>query len=100
MTRAVQLSLSEARVRFDGPDYQPHLDDRRLAGQMLRVYSLMKDGRWRTLSEISAAIGDPPASISAQLRHLRKPRFGSFTVEKRRRGDPKAGLFEYRVSRS
>jgi len=51
------------------------------------------------LSEIAAAAGDPEASVSAQLRHLRKPRFGSYVVEKRPRGDRSAGLFEYRVSR-
>jgi hypothetical protein len=39
--------------------------------------------------------GAPPASVSAQLRHLRKPRFGGFTVEKRYLRD---GLYTYRVT--
>jgi hypothetical protein len=55
----------------------------------------MADGRWRTLAEIEAATGDPQASISAQLRHLRKRRFGSSVVERRPRGDRSAGLYEY-----
>jgi hypothetical protein len=54
----------------------------------------MQDGEWRTLSEISQTTGDPQASISAQLRHLRKPRFGSFRVEREYRGN---GLYVYRV---
>jgi DNA-binding transcriptional regulator GbsR (MarR family) len=58
---------------------------------------LMRDGRWRTLDEIARSTGDPHASISAQLRHLRKARFGEHTVDKRARGDRRQGLFEYRV---
>jgi hypothetical protein len=82
---------------FNGSDYQPQLDFNRLNGQMNRIRNLMLDGQWRTLSEIQAITGDPAASVSAQLRHLRKPRFGSHLVTKRRRGEPSIGLFEYRV---
>lgn len=84
---------------FDGPDYQPELDFKRLTGQLARIRNLMVDGTWRTLREISDETGDGEASISAQLRHLRKRRFGSHTVEKRRRGQGRAGLFEYRVTK-
>ncbi len=57
----------------------------------------MLDGAWRTVSEISEVTGDPQPSVSAQLRHLRKPRFGSYIIERRSRGDRKRGLFEYRL---
>jgi hypothetical protein len=57
----------------------------------------MRGHEWRTLEEIRALTGEPAASISAQLRHLRKPRFGSYRVEKRNRGSESHGLFEYRV---
>ena len=57
----------------------------------------MIDGEWRTLSEIEFITGDPQASISAQLRHLRKERFGGYLVELRSRGDRENGLFEYRL---
>jgi hypothetical protein len=57
----------------------------------------MSDHQWRTLDEIADVTGDPHASISAQLRHLRKPRFGGYLVEKRSRGRRDQGLFEYRV---
>ena len=86
-----------ATPRFDGSDYEPAMDDIRLTGQLLRVFSLMSDGAWRTLREIEDATGDPSASISAQLRHLRKDRFGGHLVEKRSRGMRIVGLFEYRL---
>jgi len=40
---------------------------------------------WLTLDELSKLTHYPPASISAQLRHLRKPEFGGYAVEKRQR---------------
>ncbi|TRZ72904.1 MAG: hypothetical protein D4R97_05475 [Bacteroidetes bacterium] len=82
---------------FAGSDYQPEIDDKRLTGQLLRIFDCMKDGKWRTLSEISEITGDHEASISAQLRHLRKKQFGSHTVNKRRRGERECGLFEYQL---
>ncbi len=84
-------------AEFNGPDYVPALDKARLTGQILRVFDCMKDGGWRTLREIEVRTCDPQASISAQLRHLRKEKFGSHIVEKRRRGNRTAGLFEYRL---
>ncbi len=54
----------------------------------------MSDGQWHTLKKISDAIKEPPASVSAQLRHLRKPRFGGHDVQRRYLGD---GVYEYRV---
>lgn len=80
---------------FDGPCYDHAADHERLTGQILRVFNLMRDGCWRSLGEIAAATGDPHASISAQLRHLRKAKFGGHRVDKRNRG---GGLFEYRLT--
>lgn len=96
-TQQIPLILGGKAPRFDGPDYSQEHDQKRLTGQLLRIFNLMKDGNWRTLSEITEATGDPQASISAQIRHLRKPRFGSHTVYKRHKGEPCNGLWEYRV---
>ena len=85
-------------LRFNGSDYDPAMDNVRLTGQILRVYTLMADGVWRTLREIEDATGDPAASISAQLRHLRKARFGAHRIDKRSRGMRIVGLFEYRLA--
>jgi hypothetical protein len=38
---------------------------------------------WLTLDELAKLTHYPPASISAQLRHMRKPRFGAYEVVKR-----------------
>jgi len=86
----------EELPHFDGPAYDPSRDHARLTSQMQRIKTLMADQAWRTLAEIESVTGDPPASISAQLRHLRKKRFGSYVVERRQRGTT-AGLYEYRV---
>ena len=91
-------SLPPSR-RFSGPDYDPALDATRLSHQLVRLYTLMADGDWRTLREIAAETGIPESSASAQLRHLRKPKFGAYQVDKRRRGERSDGLFEYRVWR-
>jgi hypothetical protein len=45
---------------------------------------------WLTLDELAKLTHYPPASISAQLRHMRKPRFGSYEVVKRCRTVNKA----------
>jgi DNA-binding CsgD family transcriptional regulator len=82
---------------FNGSDYDPVLDDTRLTGQLQRIYDLMKDGSWRSLSEIAQITGDHEASISAQLRHLRKEKHGAHTVLKRRRGMGENGFFEYQL---
>jgi hypothetical protein len=82
---------------FAGSDYIPAFDDARLTGQIKRVFECMKDGVFRTLGEIERTTGDPQASISAQLRHLRKSRFGGHIVSKRPRGERSQGLFEYQL---
>jgi len=82
-----------------GPAFDARVDGERIARQHERIrdYMLPRGGPWRTLAEIAGALEYPEASVSAQLRHLRKPAFGAFVVEKRRRDG--AGLWEYRVSR-
>ena len=89
--------MKKCDPKFNGPVYIPEKDWDRLTNQHARIRTLMSDGRWRTLHEISESTGDPAASISAQLRHLRKERFGGFVVEKRARGARENGLFEYKL---
>ena len=61
-------------------------------------------GAWMTLAELARKTNFPEASISAQLRHLRKPQHGAYRVEKRRRDweealktNTKEKVWEYRV---
>ena len=81
-------------THFNGPEYKPERDKKRLTNQLEDIKKLMFDGKWRTLAEISQITGHPESSISAQLRHLRKPRFGSYTVEREHLLN---GLYKYRV---
>jgi len=88
---------------FSGETYIPKFDKVRLTGQWERVSGVMSDSKWRTLSEIQRAIHalhgkhDSEAAISARLRDFRKPKFGSRTVNRRRRGEESRGLFEYQI---
>ena len=79
-------------VRYDGSDYVADRDDDRLTGQLKRIWRCMRDGTPRSLHEIATITGDPEASISAQLRHLRKERFGGHEVTKEYQG---GGLYLY-----
>lgn len=79
--------------RFPGPSLTA-ADHRRLTGQMLDIFALMKDGTPRTLADIEKATGHPPASISAQLRHFRKAKWGSHKVDREHVGN---GLYLYRL---
>lgn len=91
----VQLTLEDylKTARFEGAEAR---DVDRLCGQILRVYDAIYSGRWMTLDEIHQATGDPEASISAQIRHLRKYRFGAHQIDKRRRND--GNQWEYRLN--
>jgi hypothetical protein len=92
-----QLTLEDylRSARFEGPADNAR-DCDRLCGQILRVYDALYAGHWLTLNEIHQATGDPEASISAQLRHLRKHRFGGHDIRKRRRND--GNQWEYRLN--
>lgn len=71
----------------------------------LMLQAARREG-WLTLGEIAGRTGFGEASISAQLRHLRKAVHGRYRVEKRRRSSHDAGeehvdglgcVWEYRV---
>ena len=55
--------------------------------QLERVREVMlasgKYGLWLTLRQLARRTGYGEASISAQLRHLRKGQYGGFVLEKR-----------------
>lgn len=79
---------------FDGATYQQERDYIRLNGQLLAVFELMKDSKWRTLSDISGQIAGSEASLSARLRDLRKEKYGAHDVKRER---IEGGLFRYRL---
>jgi hypothetical protein len=88
-------------------------DARRLRSQREIIRDVMLSaadcGTWLTLGELRALTRYGEASISAQLRHLRKSENGGYDVEKRHRegvspGRPGADgrgecVWEYRITR-
>lgn len=82
---------------FDGDTFDVALDQARLGAQYQRVWAVIRDGAWRTLQELAQASGDPEASVSARLRDMRKPKFGAHDIQRRRRGTPERGCWEYRL---
>ena len=65
--------------------------------RMMRAGMPPQDGGWLTLHELGELTGYSEASISAQIRHLRKDQFGGFLVAKRRRRLEKRSVWEYRI---
>lgn len=95
---AAETSSKRTRKKFAGEGFDPELDEVRLTGLQLAVFELMKDGVYRTHSEMKEAIGRGSENgIAAMLRSLRSKEHGHHTVNKRRRGDPKVGLYEYQL---
>ena len=90
-----------------GPAYSEEKDGERIKTQFGSILYYMLDqstgvrteaeafdfGVFKALFEIAEATGYPESSISAQLRHAKKERFGSYGLAKRRRHD--AALWEY-----
>ena len=88
--------LFESILRTFGPACTEQ-DVPRLMSQMEKIKAYLSTHQWYTLAEIEAYTGYPQASISSQMRHLRKARFGAFTVSKRRRVEG-GGTWEYKLS--
>jgi hypothetical protein len=87
-----------------GSEFDQQIDGERLQTQLEVIAEVMlaafNRGEWLSLAEIEERTGYPSASISAQLRHLRKKKFGGHKVEKRRRSHHdggRGGTYEYMV---
>lgn len=81
-------------LQFDGSDYNHKRDFKRLNNQLSDIFNLMSDGKWRSLRDIELLLKWPQASISAQLRNLRKERFGAHKINKRYISE---GLYQYQL---
>jgi hypothetical protein len=80
-----------------GPAYDRNIDEPALNDQReaIKRWMLSVPRLWMTLQELSGDLGFPEASISAQLRHLRKEAFGGYNVQKRRRRGQR--VWEYNI---
>lgn len=86
-----------------GPAYDKKRDVARTSAQMERIRKYMLASKdWQTLDQISAGLvmlyeaHFPAASVSAQLRHLKRPEHGGYILDKRYIGN---GLWAYKLSR-
>jgi hypothetical protein len=86
--RDVMLSAAECAEQISPGSYV----------QMWDASQIEADAGWMTLREIADLTNYAEASISAQLRHLRKPHFGGYVIVKRRRGPVMNGAWEYRTA--
>ncbi len=86
--------MTQTLLHFDGADVIHERDSPRLTTQLDVIRTKMMDGQWWNVDELRIATGYPSTSISAQIRNLRKPRMGGWTVERRHVGD---GLYEFRL---
>src|SRR5258707_11967520 len=97
----------EARMRKTQRREPPRIARRRQRDVLCDVMlSARQCETWLTLEELTKLTHYPPASISAQLRHLRKPEFGGYAVEKRPRalgkvlrGEDFGTVWEYQLRR-
>lgn len=86
-------------ARFDSGIALTPADHERLSKQIDRVHAIVSDGAWYAVSDVRQAIqrrfgvSDPENSIQAQLRNLRKSKFGGYAIERRRIGN----LWEFRM---
>ena len=71
------------------------------------LLSAAESNSWLTLNELTEMTCYAQASISAQLRHLRKRQYGGYKIEKRRRQEEETHLvsthervYEYQLNRS
>ena len=72
---------------FDGDDYVANRDNTRLTNQIDKVRMYMENAGYLTVKQIAADLKQPEPSVSAQIRNLRKDRFGARTVNREYRGN-------------
>lgn len=81
--------------QFDGATYVPVRDQARLSGQLDSVRKVLADKQWHTLNEIASKVRGSEAGVSARIRDLRKPKFGSHVID---RQHVSGGVWRYRMA--
>jgi len=90
------INQETIKVRhFSGAGVETVEDKIRLGKQIDRVLAYINGGEWMSLQQIAIGINAPHASVSAQLRNLRKAEHGSYIIERKNEGD---GYFLYRLA--
>lgn len=83
-------------MKQDRAAYDPEADKDRRRKQLGRVYSVLRDGLWHGLPELTERAGGLATSVSARIRDLRKPKFGGREIQARCFG---RNVWKYRMAR-
>lgn len=70
----------------------------RLERQVDRVLAALQSGGWWTIPSLASVARSSHCSASARIRDLRKPKYGSHTIETRRVPN-RPGVVEYRLAK-
>lgn len=93
------MEILTNEISFDGPCFDWKLDHTRLTTLMALIFLEIRDGIFKTVEQIQWDITVnhrrrcSQTSISAILRHFRKEKYGSHTVNTKRIKE--TGLFKY-----
>ena len=88
------MNEGQLEMVFDGVTYDHVRDSHRLGTQLESIRDFMEGRGYVTLKEVEDYTGYPQASISAQIRNLRKDRFGKRTIS---REHISGGLYKYKL---
>lgn len=87
-------AFMQMRFPFGGETYEPERDEARLGRSLAAVRQVMQDHQWHTIAELAEKAECSQAAASARIRDLRKPQFGSYTIEREYMAN---GLWRYRM---
>jgi hypothetical protein len=82
-------------MNFDGETYDEELDGKRMTTQLELVREIMSDQGWHRNIEVANRIDCSESGAGARIRDLRKKKFGSWEIVRRRVAHGN-GLHEYR----
>ena len=82
-------------MNFDGETYDKEIDGERMTTQLELVRDIMSDQRWHRNLEVANKVGCTESGAAARIRDLRKEKFGSWEIVRRRVAHGN-GLHEYR----
>lgn len=55
----------------------------KLTADMAKIFAIMLDKKPHLVKDIASELNLPETSVSAQLRHMRKEKFGSINIQRR-----------------
>ena len=81
-------------AEFDGDDYDSTRDKERLTKQRDKIRMYMEGRDYLTVQEVAEFFNYPENSVSAQMRNLRKKKFGGRIVDREYFGN---GLYKFKL---